>query len=304
MRKIKISFLVVALSLMVTGMAFAIDIPNITTWTQSMGVGGGGAGRGDVLIGALYDVRDLTDTNLPAPYDAVSQAQQTLISIVNTDPVYGVIARLRFREWKRSHECLDFDIPLTSNDVWVAEVSRLATGGAVLNSPDRWITNIPTPVPTGSPFYADLISTTDFGLGVGGGIPFRAQQVLQFEPTLTTAQALERCEYGYFEVIGEERFASITKAATWTIPRITAYPCVASATFDCRDVQDVLMGTAFIIRPDQAISHQYNMNALSDFAVDSNGIYDSPLTPRPNLEDNVQGELVAGNVPESRCRWN
>ena len=65
MRKISIPFLVVALSLMVTGMAFAIDIPNISTCTQSMGVGGGGPGIGDLLLAPLYDVRTIIDPNLP-----------------------------------------------------------------------------------------------------------------------------------------------------------------------------------------------------------------------------------------------
>jgi len=54
------------------------------------------------------------------------------------------------------------------------------------------------------------------------------------------------------------------------------------------------MGNAVIIRPDQAISHQYNTNALADFAVDSIGIYSPPTGDRPNLRDNVQGELLPG----------
>jgi hypothetical protein len=291
MKRIRIPFLVITLSLM-AGMAFALDIPNISTWTQSTGVGGGGPGRGDVLIGALYDVRNLQDPNLSAPFNTEVQAQQTLISIVNTDNDFGVIARLRFREWKRSHECLDIDIPLTTNDVWVAEVSRLAAGGPVLNSPDRWINNIPNPLTTGT-FTAALISATDFGLGVGNGIPFRGNQILQFEPSLSPAQAMERCEYGYWEVIGEEKFSVINKAVNpWIISRIPAFPCTAGVSFQCRDVHDTLMGNAYIIRPDQAISHQYNANALSDFAVDSNGIWASPLTDLPNLRDDVQGEVV------------
>ena len=289
MRKIKIAFLVAALSIMVTGIAFAIDIPNITTWTQSPGVGGGGPGRGDVLIGALYDVRNIIDPNLPEPFDTQAQGQQTLISIVNTDPIYGVVARLRFREWKRSHECLDIDIPLTSNDVWVAEISRMATGGPVLQTSDYMISNIPNPLSSAN-FLADPVDIL-----FPAGIPFRPNQILQFEPSLSTAAALERCEYGYWELIGEERFLNINKTSRpyplqRTIVRIPL-PC-GNPTFDCRDVQDMLLATAYIIRPDQAISHQYNTNALSDFAVTSAGIYQSPLTDRPNLRDDVQGETL------------
>jgi hypothetical protein len=288
MKRIKIPLMVAVLTLALAGMAFAVDIVNISTLTQNEGVGGGTPGRGDVLIGALYDVRNLIDANLPTPFAASSQGQQTLISIVNTDNTYGVIARLRFREWKRSHECLDIDIPLTSNDVWVAEISRLATGGAVLKSPDRWISNIPADVVFGD-FLADRIDLTDFGLGIGGGIPFRGQQIIQFEPTVTLDQALARCEYGYWELIGEERFLTITPATKpptlqWAIDRLSPN----------RDVADTLMGTAFLIRPEIAISHQYNANALSDFAVDPFGIYSPPTTPLPNLRDSVQGEAVPG----------
>src|SRR4030042_6938876 len=171
MRKISIPFLVVALSLMVTGMAFAIDVPNVSTWTQSMGIGGGGPGIGDLLLAPLFDVRAIVDPNLPAGGGGEGEGeggggetpaalqedgngggpgttpriQYTLINIVNTDPLYGVIARIRFREWKRSDEVLDFAIPLSCNDVWVAELSRNGeSGGTIIHSPDRWVNASPT----------------------------------------------------------------------------------------------------------------------------------------------------------------
>jgi hypothetical protein len=298
MKKIRIPFLVVALSLTVTGMAFALDIPNISSWTQSMGVGGGGPGRGDVLIGALYDVRDITDPNIPAISNPGIQHQATLLSIVNTDPIYGVVARLRFREWKRSHECLDIDIPLSSNDVWVAELDNIL-GVPTLFSSDYWISDAlyggldpPTPA---SPFTATPLSF-DFP----NGLPFLPSGVVPSvwgESTITYAQAIARCQYGYFEVIGEERFLTVKKPtppATWEIDRMTL-PC-ANPTFDCRDVDDVLMGSVYILRADQGMSHQYNMNAISDFAVDSKGIWATTGGPSPNLRDQVQGELLPGAI--------
>jgi len=286
MKKMRLVLIVAALSLMLTGVAFAIDIPNISTWTQLMGVGGGLTGRGDVLLGPLYDVRALVNPQTPEnrPVAGVAATQQTLIGLVNTDHNNAVVARLRFREWMRSHECLDLDIPLTSNDVWVGEVSRLAAGGAVLKSPDRWITNIPATA--GDPFLAAIINATDFGLGVGGGIPFRPNQILQFEPSVPLATAIARCEYGYFEVIGEE-FTSVNATKT----QFTRLGVGVD-----RDVKDVLMGNAYLIRPEVAISHEYNLTAISDFSVRTDGIYRSPLTDLPNLLRQVQGEVNNGEA--------
>lgn len=162
MRHIRIPFLVVVLSLTLTGMAFAIDLPGLTSWISGGtafpsitvgGVGGGGTGRGDVLLGPLYDVRDLTDPSLPGAAGTTARAQFTMLAIVNTDALNYVVARLRFREWKRSIEVLDIDIPLSPRDVWVGELHRASGGGAVLYSPDYYVTNAVDPFPPGvTPF--------------------------------------------------------------------------------------------------------------------------------------------------------
>ena len=284
MKKIKIPFFVIALSLLVTGMAFAMDIPNISTWTMSMGVGGGGPGLGDVLIAPYYDVRVITDPNLPGELGSLPQTQFTMFSIVNTDRVYGVVARLRFREWKRSREVLDIDIPLTTNDVWVGEIYRLDGGGAALRSPDRWVSAIPSPDPWNNCFPTAIINNYDYGLGVGNGIAFRTYDIESSE-----LYPLSRTEYGYFEIIGEERVYAPN--ASWCFPRVDTIPEPSPS----RDVQDVLMGQVYIIRPDQAISHQYNMTAISDFAIDNDGIWVSPETAFPNLLSAVQGENLGLN---------
>ena len=289
MKHIRIPLLVVTLSLMLTGMAFAIDLPVLTTWTGATGyapgaavrgttvggVGGGGPGFGDVLLAPLYDVRNVTDPNLPGAAGTTARAQYTLISIVNTDDVFGVVARIRFREWKRSREVLDFDIPLTTNDVWVGEVSRQTGGGAVIKSPESmYITNEAGAYPSVAPFLAAPIPAN--------GIPFRTSLIETIE-----ADPNGRTEYGYFEVIGEERVGAMT--ASGTIPRL-AVPAVPGTVTD-RDVGNVLMGTVYIIRPDVAVSHQYNMTAIANFATDWVGIWRSPTTTQPNLLQDVQGEL-------------
>ena len=290
MRHIRIPFLVVVLSLALTGMAFALDLPRITTWSAGtipgltvLGVGGGGSGFGDTLVGPLYDVRQLTDPNLPGTAGTTARAQYTLIAIVNTDPTWGTVARLRFREWKRSRECLDLDIPLTSNDVWVAEVSRVSGGGAVLNSPDRYVSQIPASLNTA--FTTSLFPT--------GGFPFLPYAI---ESQETNPAA--RCEYGYFELIGEEKvYAPNT---TFQFPRVGTVaggvytPVLATdpptGYGGGRDVGSVLMGNTYIIRPDVAISHQYNLTAIANFAVDPAGIWASTATAFPTLKSAVQGE--------------
>lgn len=266
MRKTRLTFLVIALSLMLTGMAFAVDIPNISTWTQSMGVGGGSGGIGDLLIAPFYDVRNIVDPNLPGAFGTTSQRQYTLFSIVNTSDTYGVIARLRFREWKRSDEVLDIDIPLSCDDVWVGEVSlNPATGGGILRSPDRYITGPPAPFPSA------VIGTDD-----ADGLPFRIFDIPSDSVDTTDPQKYARTLYGYFEIIAEIRTeCDMNNDGEWTQ--------VAG------DVEDVLFGNVVILRDQQAISHQYNMNAYSDFAIDPLGIWSSPQSGRPNLYEDVQG---------------
>lgn len=281
MKQIRIPVLVIAVSLLITGAAFAVDIPNISTWTQNMGVGGSsGPGRGDVLLAAIYDVRPLIDTRLPAPIGTVSQQQFTLFCLVNTDRDYGTVLRMRFREWKRSRECLDIDIPMTTNDVWCGEVSRKPGGGATLNTPlnggERWVdidrvTSASTPFPFG--YFSGALFPTS-------GIDFQTFAIESDE-----TNKLARCENGYIEFIGEERVgAPTTTSEPWKFPRVAATDDPPRG----RDVQDVLMGMVYLLRPDQAMSHQYTMLALSDFAVDPNGIWDLTSSAKPNLYDNVQ----------------
>lgn len=274
MRRISSGILVLAVSLMMTGMAFAIDIPDISTWTQNMGVGGGGPGRGDALIAPLYDVRPLIDARLPGVPGTVAQEQFTMFSIVNTDRSSAVIARLRFREWKRSRECLDIDIPLTTNDVWVGVVSRPAGGGGVVTTPtgggERWVNASIDPLT--STFFAAALFPAE-------GFAFRTFDIEAEEP-----DKVSRCELGYIEIFGEERVGPpVTTAEPWRFPRVD--PLVAPG----RDVPDSLMGTVVLIRPAEAITHSYNMTALSDFAVNPAGIWSSTATAFPNFFNDVQG---------------
>jgi hypothetical protein len=151
----------------------------------------------------------------------------------------------------------------------VGVVSRLTGGGAALWSPEsRYVTNIPATAVT---------AFTTGAFPAFPGIPFRA-----FD--LEAGATITRCEYGYIEFIGEERVAA--PDAAWTFARL--------GTGVIRDVDNVLMGNVYIIRPEVAISHQYNMTGIANFAIDPAGIWRDPGTARPNLLTEVQGEVVLG----------
>lgn len=283
MKKINITFLAISLSLLLmTGMASAIDIQDISTWTQSMGEGDL-TGIGDVLIGPLYDVRSLKNPDTTEGTTLIT-TQNTLINLVNTDPgtngdgtgVGGVIAMIRFREWKRSLEVKDFYIPLSCNGTWQGVLTRLPGGGATITSPvapfgssaNRWINGLPT----AAQFPSEFIAGSGTFIGAFATSQIEAQE----------GDKLARTEYGYLEVIGVERVeCKMNPNGTWN--RVAP---------PGRDVPDVLMGQVYLVRPEAAISHEYNMHALSKFSVNPLGIFAAltPGTVRPNLRDDVQGQ--------------
>jgi hypothetical protein len=139
-------------------------------------------------------------------------------------------------------------------------------------------------------------------------IPSDPSGILFSASVLETGGDITRCQYGYFEVIGEERIGPMDTTFRFTrLGTVTAgvYTTPASGTDTIvgpaagtgqitggRDVGNVLMGTTYIIRPDVAISHQYNMVAIANFAVDGAGIWAGigAGTTRPTLKDDVQGQ--------------
>jgi hypothetical protein len=267
MKKVKIPFFGILISLMLVGSAFAVDITGISTWTQSMGVGGGGPGRGDVLLGPLYDVRPLVNSATGEnTAGGVASTQQTLITIVNTDNNWGYVGRLRFREWKRSREVFDIDIPLSKNDVFVAEVSLGADGIPVIKSPDR---------------YVNLVDAAFFWTAAWPVAGFQFSNFDLEAPLNGTPMpdaAKPRLTYGYIEFIGEEKVAPVMDA-TFRFARLAPN----------RDALNVLMGNVYLIRGEVAISHQYNFTALANFSIDPNGIWQPPQNQRPTLLADVQG---------------
>ena len=269
------------------GPAVALDIPEIYTSIQvNPGL------RGDALLAYLYDVRSL---------DGVSQ--KTLINIVNTDPNYGVVAKIRFREYKRSVEVLDFHIPFSLGDVWSAEVYRCSNGRAYLYS-DDW-NSIDTPIGPW-PLRLDLreedasIPCPD-GVGNphdGRGVAFSTGAMAAGE------QNIARTLYGYFEIIGEERvsgafniFAAPAAGVFGNVARVLPTTlCGPGFTWGhiddvCgRDAQNSLFGETWLVRVEDGTAQEYAMLALSNFSVNVLGIFNTAGSVRPNLRDDPQGQ--------------
>ena len=82
-------------------------------------------GLGQVLLYPYYTVR----TN------AAGNAYQSLISVVNTGSSARAV-KVRFLEGKNSREVLDFNLFLSKNDVWVADVIPTADGAGIF-TPDK-----------------------------------------------------------------------------------------------------------------------------------------------------------------------
>ena len=274
------------------GPAVALDIPELYTTIQvNPGL------RGNVLLAYLYDVRAL---------DGVSQ--KTLINIVNTDPNYGIVARVRFREYKRSTEVLDFHIPLTAGDVWSAEVYQCASNGTAYiyaYDPAHPIHNFnAADVSSGNwPLRLDLQNYDPVnpcpdtnGPDQGKGIAF---QTLSMD-----VPNVARTLYGYFEIIGEERVSgefSVLAAAnpdgTWGVaPEIgTGVACGPGFTGLPLDVcgrcpQNSLFSETWLVRVEDGTAQQYQDTAISNFTVNTAGIAASVSGVTPNLQNDAQGQ--------------
>jgi hypothetical protein len=76
------------------------------------------------------------------PYYTVNIGQDTLFSVVNTDPVNGKAVKVRFLEGYNSREVLDFNLYLSPNDVWTAAVTQVSDdGGAQVATTDQSCTD-------------------------------------------------------------------------------------------------------------------------------------------------------------------
>ena len=133
----------------------------------------------------------------------------TYFTVVNTDSVNGIRARVRFKEGadingtcSGSAEVLDFDICLSKNDMWTGVIKRNPndpSGGAMLCSPDKdtLVSDLATPTPNSA-----IFSKLPMALANGGCVPFKygGQNVNSKVTALSTRE-------GYFTIIGERTIA-------------------------------------------------------------------------------------------------
>ena len=138
------------------------------------------------------------------PYYTVRNANNTLISVVNTTTSAKVV-KVRFVEGKNSQEVLDFNLWLSPFDVWT---------GAVVTAGD------------GAGLVSNDASCTNPAVNTGSVIPFR-NVAYQFDrPELT---GLDRTREGYVEMIEMATVIPNTDTYNAVVHKATGKPdCVGS----------------------------------------------------------------------------
>ncbi len=195
------------------------------------------------------------------PYYTVNKGQDTLISVVNTDPTNGKAVKVRFLEGYNSREVLDFNLFLSPNDVWTAVITQTGdTTGAQVATADHSCTT-PSVLAQGPvPF-----STAAFD-GVSGG-PFPADG----GPTDST-----RTREGYFELIsmgdipeGTPLYSAILHDQTGTPDE--GSPACGSATSGNNPAASLvpptggLFGSGQVVNVDEGTLFAYNADAIDGF---------------------------------------
>jgi hypothetical protein len=203
-------------------------------------------GIGDCLIFPYYDARQLD-----------GKQQSTIIKIKNIGE-YGIVAKLRFREWSRGRE-------IFSKDIWIPSSSLsddVAWQGAIESNADG--TNV---VMTS---FNDVVYRNDtkyFYLSdtLSSGLPFSTRNIRKNigESTL----------YGFIEVIGEEKTSP--EYTNGKVPRLAKIE---------RDCPNTLLGKVFIQRWDEGISMAYDAMAIGNFSRGQGSLFISPGNAYPRLD--------------------
>jgi hypothetical protein len=196
------------------------------------------------------------------PYYTVNKGQDTLISVVNTDPTNGKAVKVRFLEGYNSREVLDFNLFLSPNDVWTANISEVtsgdATSGGQINTSDNscidTLPSLPYPFATS---------------GFDGGAPGQAAD--------SGPQTVDRTREGYIEMIqmgdivpGTDLFAA-TKHVPDGTPNGGVPPCgtpigdTAATSADLGAPTGGLFGSGAIVNVGQGTFFAYNTDAIDGF---------------------------------------
>jgi len=121
---------------------------SVATLVAGLGMAGGAAAA--VLLdngGATISPSNATFQTVQAggighqliiPYFNTQLGNATLFQLVNTDGVNGKAVKVRFRGASNSDDLFDFQVYLSPNDVWTANVSQdAATGLSILTTNDK-----------------------------------------------------------------------------------------------------------------------------------------------------------------------
>jgi hypothetical protein len=232
-------------------------------YTDAFGLDGSGFagatlnpnGMGQLLYGALYDVRPVIGLN-------GTDAQNTDLRIANGNPLGGVnggvLLRVRFRESRSSREVYAFDVALSCGEEFAASVSLNGSGSGALPA-IRATMPIVTAV---SPTQVTTGPSLDPNAGGSAGV-FTI-------PSGATADDVRR---GYFEVIAEEQLpcepigGSFSRGGN-TYTRLSG----ENAT-----PPNSLFGEVMLVRPAAGSSFAYQMPAIARFVIAGGGSIQAPV---------------------------
>lgn len=98
------------------------------------------------------------------PYFTTQAGYSTLLSITNTDTVNGKAVKVRFRGAVDSDDIMDFQVFLSPNDVWTANISQdVASGLSKLSTTDKSCTLPVSNIVNGTFLTGRLLAYTDAG---------------------------------------------------------------------------------------------------------------------------------------------
>ena len=138
---------VLALSLAAMGLGFAGGAHAITDATPT----GATAGT-DLQLS-----KSGTGHMAVVPYFTTQEGNSTLLSIVNTDAVHGKAVKVRFRGAANSDDVFDFQVFLSPNDVWTANISKNENGLSYLTTTDSSCTKPAKAVLNATPFITSRL---------------------------------------------------------------------------------------------------------------------------------------------------
>ncbi|MFZ4480706.1 MAG: cell surface protein [Rhodoferax sp.] len=173
----KKNVLALSITAALVGLGFAQSAMAIVTPSGATGSG-------------LAESRNGTGQILLVPYFTTQGSNATLLNIVNTDTRNGKALKVRFRGAANSDDIFDFQVFLSPNDIWAANISQGADGKSKLTIGSNW---------NGTAYVLDT-SCVKPNLA-DGGVSGRSFVTDRLDPSLTDAQRAEQTREGYVEIL-------------------------------------------------------------------------------------------------------